>query len=185
MSILIDDAGWGCLLGGTLIGAYQTKGEEMHIEEIPVEYFQGARFLRQEYLDAATKAVKKLLLGLGVVREDILICTGYVLKDARAMLAREGYNWRSGRITGPFQDAVEKEALVYVERFTGLKLDSTSDYRDSFMACLAWLKGDNLDDGLPLPERERFAKTGWPSYPIWAYNPLDLAKALTRERRER
>ena len=49
MTIQIDDAGWGCLLLGVLIGAYRVETGEFAFGEISVEHFQNGAFARQGY----------------------------------------------------------------------------------------------------------------------------------------
>jgi len=45
MTIQIDDAGWGCLLLGVLIGAYRVETGEFAFGEIAVEHFQNEDLL--------------------------------------------------------------------------------------------------------------------------------------------
>ena len=84
MTIQIDDAGWGCLLGGTLIGAYHVETQVFRFAEIPVKQFQGAAFARKDYLTGAVTVAQGLFEALGVERDEpIQMCRGYVL-DGRS-----------------------------------------------------------------------------------------------------
>ena len=156
----------------------------MLVSEIPVEYFQGARFSDHEYLKVAADLVKSHLEKLGVdSKERVTICTGYVLREARERFVHHGYNCEPGKITGPFQERLEKQAIDYVKEI-GVDVDASQleQYGNLFFVCLAWLKDGDLN-ATALLEREIHAKTGWASYPIWAYNTLDMARALSRQRR--
>jgi len=59
--VQIDDAGWGCLLLGTIIGAYRTDTQEFACGEIPGELFQGAAFAQRRCLEGGIEVVKQLL----------------------------------------------------------------------------------------------------------------------------
>lgn len=185
MTILIDDANWGCLLRGCLVGGYRVETEEMAVDEVPVEYFQYPRFSKGEYLEIAADIVKNLLDKLGVgSKERVTICRGYVLREARQRFVHRGYNCEPGKITGPFQEKLESQAIDYVNELgVGIDVSRREQYGSLFFICLEWLKGGDLD-AYALPEREIHAKTGWESYSIWAYNTLEMAKALARQRQQ-
>jgi len=186
--IQIDDAGWGCLLFGTIIGAYRTDTQKFAWGEIPVRLFQGEAFAQKRYLDGAVEVARGLLKELEATKEHpIEICSGYVLSEIRAWLSREGYSWKPARIGDPLQSLVER---VLLEKLQALSIPVTykmltEDRGTLFRECLRWLKGGDLDRCGALPEREALAKTGWGSYPIWRNHPWKEACRLARERRER
>ena len=184
MTVLIDDANWGCLLRGCLIGIYRVETEEMEVGEVPVEYFQEPKFSRHDYLWVIADIVKGLLDKLSVdSKERVTICRGYVLREARERFVHQGYNCEPRKITGPFQEKLESQAIDYVNELgVGIDVSRLEQYGSLFFICLEWLKGGDLD-AYALPEREIHAKTGWESYSIWAYNTLEMAKALARQRR--
>lgn len=184
MTVLIDDANWGCLLRGCLIGIYRVETEEMAVVEVPVEYFQEPKFSKRDYLWVVADIVKSLLDKLSVgSRERITICRGYVLREARERFVHQGYNCEPGKITGAFQEKLESRAIDYVNEIgVGIDVSQLEQYGSLFFICLEWLKGGDLN-AYALPEREIHAKTGWKTYPIWAYNTLDMGKALAQQHR--
>lgn len=179
MTIQIDDAGWGCLLGGVLIAAYRVETGEFACAEIPVEQFQGRAFAEKHYLAGAVEAARSALAQLAAGKEEpIQVCTGYVLEGIRGMLAKEGYTWQTAKITGPLQEKIESELLVRLQAL-GVEMNYqtlTQKQGLAFYICLRWLKGGNINAKAPAQTRERFAKTGWSTYRAWAFRPYQQAK---------
>jgi len=174
VTIQIDDAGWGCLLRGVLIGAYREETREFICEEIPVAFFQNAAFDRRDYLEAAARIAERLFLQPGLSRaEPVVVCTGYVLDGVREWLAHAGYNWQSGKIRGPLQERIET-ALLEKLRELGVDMDYktlTQKQGLAFYQCLLWLKGGANINAPVRPERARWAKTGWASWSAWSAIP--------------
>ncbi len=181
--IQIDDAGWGSLVSGVLIGAYRTETGEFACDEIPVAFFQGEAFARKAYLEESYGVARRVLDQLRVGKDEpIEICTGYVLEGVRAMLDVDGYSWRAGKITGALQDKIEHDLLNRV-RALGVQTDYatlTTKQGLYFYQCVKWLKGGNLNAARPVPERELLCKTGWATYRAWAYNSYERAKQIAK-----
>ena len=114
MTIQIDDAGWGSLAGGVLIGACRKESPQTQhaFREIDVSAFQGIAFFHRVYLDCAKDAALALMVLLNVpLDESVEICTGYVLQAAREGLIEKGYQVTSTKIGDPLQTLVEREFL--------------------------------------------------------------------------
>ncbi len=187
--IQIDDAGWGCLLGGVLIGAYREQTQEFACVEAPVNQFQGAAFIEKAYLAGAVDAARDVLAQLNVEKDEpIRICTGYVLDGIRGMLEAEGYQWQTAKIVGPLQERIEGALLERLHALGVRDLDYetlTGKQGLAFYKCLRWLKGENINACQPAPGREQFAKTGWATYRAWAYLPYAQAKAEAKRVKNR
>jgi len=191
--IQIDDAGWGCLIGGVFIGVYRTETGEFRYGEIPVTCFQGTTFTQREYLDVGANIVQRLFTNLAVSRsEPVEVCTGYVLGGIREWLTDKGYEWHPTKITNPLQVLVETVLLQTLHGYGLRDVDYeilTQKQGLLFWKCLRWLKGGDIDATRALPEREALAKTGWASYRIWVENPYAVAKqkaaAFKAARRQR
>ncbi len=187
--IQIDDAGWGCLLGGVLIGAYREETQEFACAETPVDQFQGAAFIEKAYLSDAVDAARDVLAQLKVEKDEpIRICTGYVLDGIRGMLEAEGYQWQTAKIVGPLQERIEGALLERLHALGVRDMDYetlTGKQGLAYYKCLRWLKGGNINARQPAPGREQFAKTGWATYRAWAYLPYAQAKAEAKRIKNR
>ncbi len=181
--VKIDDAGWGCLVGGVLLGIYREETGEFDYREIPVEVFQGRSFACRQYCDAAYRLTSELLRSINVTHEEpIMVCTGEVLAGVRRYLSDHGYNWLRGKITGGLQERIERTLQEKLKE-VGIKVDYrtlTEKQGLLFWHCVKWLKGGNLD-GKGLPERERLCKTGWKTFRVWADLPYSEAKEKSRK----
>lgn len=121
--VKIDDSGWGCLVGGVLLGIYREETGEYTYREIPVGLFQNGNFVSKAYYNVAYNIAPRLLDALKVSRDEpIMVCTGEVLEGIRQFLSDHKYNWRSGKITGPLQEKVETSLLENLNRL-GIRVD--------------------------------------------------------------
>lgn len=185
MTIQIDDAGWGSLVGGVLIGACCKESPQTRhaFREVDVAFFQGGAFAHKLYLAEAGDAALALMVRLGVpLDEPIEICTGFILRAAQARLAQEGYQVTSTKIGDPLQTLIEREFLnriLALGVLTDLEI-LTQKQGLYFWQCVHWLKGGDVETAASLPEREKHCKTGWSAYPIWAHHPYSEAKPLAK-----
>ena len=205
MTIQLDDAGWGCLIGGVIVGAYRLETQEFACEEIPARFFQPPLFGQRasacactpacagthadrhadRYLDKAVEVAGRLLMDeLGVQPgEEIQVCSGYVLSNVGPWLAQAGLLGRKVKVEGPLQVLVE---TALQQSLAALGLDVSYDVLTRkqgllFWKCLHWLKGGNINATRAVAERERHAKTGWASYGIWVGHPYAQAKQLAAQ----
>jgi hypothetical protein len=156
-TITVDDAGWGFPLGGVMIGA--SDGRRVETGMVPVDYFQGERFGRHEYLGYAANVTLELLGRFGARQEDTLveICTGYVNVGSKEALRDAGYEVRVTEVTGLLQDELEKKFAAYVKDlgYTGyVDPKETHDPKSPFLSVIKWIEERP-------GERMRLAKTGW------------------------
>lgn len=159
--IEIDDAGWGDLVGGVIIGGYNPLNEEFRWAEVPVEHFQGEAFDRKDYLVAAKRVVNKVLGDLRVDKRfhRVAMCTGYVLNHAARSLRQKGWRVVRRKIEGPCQELVEerfRKELIKTGVPPGMLVNVPSG-ANRFMQLFKWVKEEP-------EERERFVKTGWNSW---------------------
>lgn len=159
--IEIDDAGWGDLVGGVIIGGYNPLIKEFRWAKVSVEQFQGEAFARKDYLIASKRAVHKVL---GDLRADkrfhaVVMCTGYVLNYAAKSLRKGGWRVVRQAIKGPCQEFVEERFRMElidlgVPSSTIRNMPSGSN---RFMQLFNWVKKNP-------EEREQYVKTGWKSW---------------------
>lgn len=183
--IQIDDANYGGLVGTCLIGAVRAEDiSTFQTIALPIEVFQGDAYARREYMEAAAEAAHRLLTQLKASHDEIIhLCQGWVFNRTPGILKKAGYRHiHRGKIGEPMQSLIEKASADYLSSLGVNGITPGMPFGFHFYKCLLWLKGGNIN-GKALPERERFAKTGWPSYRIWATLPLQPAKIESKRLR--
>jgi methionine synthase II (cobalamin-independent) len=159
--ILIDDAGWGDLILGVVIGALKRPAHRYipisYMERrIPVSSFQPPNFENKQYLDDAVKIAEEIVK---VMQPDMetrfKVCSGYVLSSIRRHLQDQGFNVEEVEITGELQEMVERSFVRWCIE-VGVPAERLVDKR-RFSTLLEWVA--------ERPEiREKLVKTGWKSW---------------------
>jgi hypothetical protein len=154
--ILIDDAGWGDLILGVVIGALKLPDRKYLERRIPVSSFQPPNFETKRYLDDAMKIAQEIV---EVMRPDsetrFKVCSGYVLSSIRRHLQDRGFNVEEVEITGELQKMVERSYVRWCIE-VGVPAERMEDER-RFSTLLEWVA--------ERPEtREKLVKTGWKSW---------------------
>ena len=154
--ILIDDAGWGDLILGVVIGALKPPDRRYMERRIPVSSFQSPNFENKKYLDDAVKIADEII---EVMRPDVetqfKVCSGYVLSSVRGRLRDRGFRVEKVEITGELQEMVERGYKRWCVE-VGVPEKMLED-RKRFWTLLEWVR--------ERPElRERLVKTGWRSW---------------------
>ncbi|MCK4491678.1 MAG: hypothetical protein KAU03_03585, partial [Candidatus Altiarchaeales archaeon] len=149
----------GSLVGGVLIRACDLKTREFVFDEIPVEFFQGNRFTRQEYLGKAAEITLNLIKRLNCDPEKtvIKICTGHINTRSKDALRKAGFEVQVDEIKDPLQTLLETQFSKYLKDL-GFDVDEgePDDRTSSYRKALRWVKA--------YPLREKLAKTGWSSW---------------------
>ena len=154
--ILVDDAGWGDLILGVVIGALQLPNRKYMRRRIPVSSFQSPNFENKRYLDDAVKIAEEIV---EVMRPDsetcFKVCSGYVLSSIRSYLSKRGFKVEKVEITGELQEMVERSYIRWCIE-VGVPAERLEDKR-RFWTLLEWVA--------ERPElREQLVKTGWNSW---------------------
>ena len=158
MTILIDDAGYGDLLHGAVIGAYRPETQEFYYDVIHVKYFQTPLFLQRGYLTEAKKISIKLVERMKPSEnEKIQLCRGDILDVAAEALIEIYSEERVDRVKveGNAQDLIE---TAYLDEIRNLGYepipDRTEKWGKSFWHMYRWLKKN--------PKMIKYTKSGWP-----------------------
>ena len=152
----MDDAGWGDLILGVVIGALQLPNRKYMRRRIPVSSFQSPNFENKRYLDDAVKIAEEIV---EVMRPDsetcFKVCSGYVLSSIRSYLRKRGFKVEKVEITGELQEMVERSYIRWCIE-VGVPAERLEDKR-RFWTLLEWVA--------ERPElREQLVKTGWNSW---------------------
>jgi len=89
----IDDAGWGCLVGGVLLGIYSKETGEYAYREIPINIFHHGNFTAKAYLKIAYQLTPDLLDALKVPPDEP---TTGPLQEKQALLCWHWVKWLKG-----------------------------------------------------------------------------------------
>jgi hypothetical protein len=154
--ILIDDAGWGDLLLGIVIGALKPPDRRYMERRIPVSSFQPPNFENKKYLDDAVKIAEEIIVVMQPDAETCFkVCSGYVLSSVRRHLRERGFKVEEVEITGELQEMVERSYVRWCVE-VGVPEERLKDKR-RFWTLLEWVA--------ERPDlRERLVKSGWASW---------------------
>jgi len=154
--ILIDDAGWGDLILGVVIGALKLPGRKYMRRRIPVSSFQSPNFENKRYLDDAVKIAEEIVEVMQPGSETgFKVCTGYVLSSIREYLRDQGFVVEEVKIAGELQEIVERSYVRWCVE-VGVPAERLED-KKRFWTLLDWVA--------ERPKlREKLVKTGWKSW---------------------
>ena len=155
--LLIDDSGWGSLLGGVMIGMYNTDTNKFMSKLIPVSYFQGSTFQKAKYRDYATKIFLESWVRLGDT-DHIQICRGTILDGIYNLFIHDKKVRQIERleIGEPLQSWLESKFASSLIRI-GVPLNTSGAHCLSFDDQLKWIKANPK-------KRVKYVKTGWNSW---------------------
>jgi hypothetical protein len=170
--ILIDDAGWGDLLLGVVVGALNLNLPDARYMErrIPIASFQPPNFENKKYLgDTVTIADEIVEVMHPDAETNFKVCSGYVLSSVREHLRERGFRVERVEATGELQEKVERGYLRWCKEM-GAPAEIRED-KERFWTFLEWVAESPRF-------REKLVKTGWESWKMkWR------AKAFLRGRR--
>jgi len=154
--ILIDDAGWGDLLLGMVIGAIRPPDPRYMERRISVSSFQPPNFENKKYLGDAVKIADEIIEVMQPeVETKFKVCSGYVLSAIARSLRERGFKVEEVEATGELQEKVELSYIRWCKEI-GVPAERLEDKR-RFWTFLKWIAEK--------PEiREKLVKTGWKSW---------------------
>jgi len=154
--ILIDDAGWGDLILGVVIGALKLPDRRYMERRIPISSFQPPNFENKQYLDDAVKIAEEIVKVMRPSKETrFKVCSGYVLSSIRRHLRDLGFTVEEVEITGDLQEMVERSYVEWCKE-VGVPTERLENKR-RFWTLLEWVA--------ERPKiREKLVKTGWKSW---------------------
>jgi hypothetical protein len=171
MTIQIDDAGYGSLIGPAFIGAYRKETDEFVHGEVALRFFRGAVFRKGEYIREASRVIRSLLSRLDSAESERLeICTGNIFDDFENTT---GHPVLRTKIEGPLQEAIEDVCESYLLDL-GVSINGVQPSAKHFRLCFDWVIAD-------YPARERYVKTGWPKWEQ-KWQPIARSRAARRRR---
>jgi hypothetical protein len=154
--VFIDDAGWGDLLLGVVIGAIKPPDPRYMERRISVSSFQPPNFENKKYLDDAVKISDEIVEVMqSEVEIRFKVCSGYVLSGVRRHLRERGFKVEEVEATGELQEKVERGYVRWCKEM-GVPAERLEEKR-RFWTFLEWIAEK--------PDlREQLVKTGWGSW---------------------
>jgi hypothetical protein len=154
--IIIDDAGWGDLLLGVVVGAVKPPDRRYMERRIPTSSFQPPNFEKKRYLDDAVKIAEEII---EVMQPDeqthFEVSSSYVLSSVRRYLQNRGFKVEKVDATGELQEMVQRGYVRWCVE-AGVPADLLKTKR-RFWTLLEWVA--------EIPHlREGLVKTGWASW---------------------
>ena len=159
MTLEIDDAGTGDILGSAFILFWRRETNTLVKKEVPLKLYQSPDFnkLTKEYIkDLFVETFKEMNVPK---TEDIYLCTGNCFDLARVFLKEEGYNYHDAKIEGYLQDLVEQTYLDHIieEYDVPAHRVSLESGAKRFFSLFHWVYQD-------FPRRKAFVKSGFPKW---------------------
>jgi hypothetical protein len=156
--ILIDDAGWGDLILGAIVGSFKLPDHRYMERRIPISSFQSPNFENKKYLDDAVKIAEEIVKVMQADKETrFKVCSGYILSSVRRYLRDRGFYVEEVEITGELQERVERSFVEWCVE-VGVPREKVRIKRN-FWIFLEWV-------GERPKLREKLVKTGWKSWQL-------------------
>ncbi|MFX1389723.1 MAG: hypothetical protein ACFE9Z_06665 [Promethearchaeota archaeon] len=183
MTIEIDDAGTGDLVGDAFIGFLRIETGELIFRKISVELFKGKNWEQKKPLKKTVELIKDGLRELNFQKENelIKICRGNIFDQVRAYFIEEGINYEDTIVEGKLQDAVEGRLVDHLRNELGVKSKSLNKKSGAkrFFILFNWVSNDFY-------KREKFVKSGFKRWnTIWRDRAIEKYNKLHKLRRQK
>ena len=180
MTIEIDDAGTGDLVGDAFIGFLRKGNGQIIFRTLPVALFKGESWKNKMPLKKTVELVKDGLRELNFQKDtDIVhLCRGNIFDQVRNYFLEEGINYEDAIVEGKLQDAVEGKLIDHLRNDIGVRSRqlSTKSGAKRFFILFNWVTYDVF-------KREKYVKSGfkkwntvWRDRAIEKYNKIKQSK---------
>ena len=161
MTIEIDDAGTGDLVGDAFIGLLRKETDELIFKTLSVDLFKGDNWKNKKPYSEAVNLVKDGLRELNFKKdtEIVHLCRGNIFDQVRSYFLEEGINYEDAIVEGKLQDAVEGKLIEHLRNDLNVRsrnLTKKSGARRYFVL-FSWVCYDFVN-------REKYVKTGFSSW---------------------
>ncbi|MFX1436235.1 MAG: hypothetical protein ACFFAA_03390 [Promethearchaeota archaeon] len=181
MTIEIDDAGTGDLVGNAFIGLLRKESGELIFKTLPVELFQGENWKNKKPLKVSVELVREGLEDLNFQNkaEKVELCRGNIFDEVRNYFIEEGINYEDTIVEGKLQDAVEGKLIEHLRNDIGIRSKQLTHKSGAkrFFVLFNWVCYDFY-------KREKFVKSGfkkwntvWRDRAIERYNKIKSKKS--------
>ena len=163
MTIEIDDAGTGDLVGDAFIGLYRIKTNQIIFKTIPLEMFNKENWQKKMPYKIVVDLVKEGLYDLDFQKDKdkILICRGNIFDKVRNYFDEEGIQHEPAIIEGKLQDAIEGRYVTHLRKDLGIKSRSLTKKSGAkrYFVLFDWVCKDFY-------KREKYVKSGFKKWNV-------------------
>ena len=180
MTVEIDDAGTGDLVGDAFIGLLRKETGEIIFKTLPVELFKVESWKNKEPFKVVVKLVKDGLKELNFKKDTELVhlCRGNIFDQVRDYFLEEGINYENAIIEGKLQDAVEGKLINHLRNDLGVRsrnLTKKSGARRFFIlfnwVCYNFFK------------REKYVKSGFKKWnTVWRERGIEKYEKIKKSK---
>ena len=180
MTIEIDDAGTGDLIGDAFIGFLRVETGDLIFRTIPLEMFNEENWNKKMPYVKVVELVKEGLKELKFQKdkEKVLICRGNIFDQVRQYFDEKGIIYKPAIIEGKLQDAVEEKLVSHLREDLGIKSKNltTKSGAKRYFVLFNWLCQDFYN-------REKFVKSGFKKWKtVWRERAIEKYDKIKKSR---
>lgn len=181
MTIEIDDAGTGDLVGDAFIGFLRRETGDIIFKSLPVDLFKGESWKSKKPFEEAVNLVRDGLRELNFQKDSEItkLCRGNIFDRVRAYFIEEGINYEDAIVEGRLQDAVEGHLIKHLRNDLGVRSRNLTKKSGAkrFFILLSWISYDFY-------KRERYVKSGFKKWnTVWRDRAIEKYKKMRNLRR--
>ncbi len=183
MTIEIDDAGTGDLVGDVFIGFLRKETGELVFKTLPVQLFQGENWNNKKPFEVVVELVQEGLKELNFQNhtEKVEICRGNIFDQVRSYFLEERINYEDAIIEGKLQDAVEGRLIEHLQNDLGVRSKRLTKKSGAkrFFVLFNWVCYDIF-------KREKYVKSGFKKWnTIWRDRAIEKYNKITSSYRNK
>jgi hypothetical protein len=182
MTIEIDDAGTGDLVGDAFIGLLRKETGELVFKNLPVDLFKGENWKNKKPFEEVVNLVKEGLTELKFQKnKDIIhLCRGNIFDQVRNYFLEKGINYEDAIVEGKLQDAVEGQLIKHLRKDLNVhsrNLTVKSGAR-RFFVLFNWVCYDFY-------KREKYVKSGFKKWnSVWRKRAIEKYNKIRNSRKK-
>jgi hypothetical protein len=181
MTIEIDDAGTGDLVGDAFIGFLRKETGELVFKTLSVDLFKGENWKHKEPIKEVVNLVKEGLIDLNFKKDvDVIhLCRGNIFDQVRNYFLEEGINYEDAIVEGKLQDAVEGKLIKHLRNDLNVRSRNLTAKSGAkrFFVLFNWVCYDFY-------KREKWVKSGFKKWnTVWRERAIEKYNKIRNSRK--
>jgi hypothetical protein len=183
LTIEIDDAGTGDLVGDAFIGLLRKESGELIFKTLSVDLFKGQNWKNKKPFEEVVNLVKEGLDELHFQKDSELIqlCRGNIFDQVREYFLEEGINYEDAIVDGKLQDAVEGKLVKHLRYDLGVRSRNltTKSGAKRFFVLFNWVCYN-------FPKREIYVKSGFKKWKtVWRDRAMEKYESIKNQKKRK